>query len=405
MHFLFSHWSKSSHFWVQEVVYRIGLLHTRCLQRFGPWLINSLKSSWPSLIKKPRIQNSVSNVKTVLPHYTKDGSFGVKIEGTAGFNMIPNSGSRLWFDRHTVWESAIWRKNWSLRKASLSSTTAERHRFQGFSRQEKWELNISLDASTKQSYSWISAAASSEFSRWSNTVRDVAFKRRPRWTKTNLPLEKAAPNSSIEKTTFLQCMVLPKNLLEINLFESSVDENKLSGRISTSPRNSPLSSLIRQTHRYGVRKKDSLKASFMKTPAGCFIYWIILLIYMGFTTNATTSMLSFTNQFCCHCSVDFVVSMPIGETTTVLTTAHGSPCGSPPWITRIPVGFSSPKLPSSMGQLQLHGSGCSLTLPKLQNGWRIYKCAFYQGLCKTRVLQSPRRNAHSVRFMWKSHFW
>ena len=296
-------------------------------------------------------------------------------------------------------------KNWSLRKASLSSTAAERHRFQGFSRQEKWELNISLDASTKQSYSWISAAASPEFSRWSNTVRDVAFKRRPRWTKTNLPLEKAAPNSSIEKTTFLQCMVLPKTLLEINLFESSVDENKLSGRISTSPRNIPLSSLIRQTHRYGVRKKDSLKASFMKTPAGCFIYWIILLIYMGFTTNATTSMLSFTNQFCCHCSVDFVVSMPIGETITVLTTAHGSPCGSRPWITRIPVGFSSPKLPSSMGQLQLHGSGCSLTLPKLQNGWRIYKCAFYQGLCKTRVLQSPRRNAHSVRFMWKSHFW
>ena len=160
MHFLFSHWSKSSHFWVEEVIYRIGLLHTRCLRRFGPWLINSLKSSWPSWATCVAIGRSESSC--VLPSYlcgsdnaTASGTlgspfsphqknnvfgtlcqtwrqfcliirrmktFGVKIEGTAGFNMIPNSRSRLWFDRHTrSGTNSNLEKNWSLRKASLSS--------------------------------------------------------------------------------------------------------------------------------------------------------------------------------------------------------------------------------------------------------------------------------------------
>ena len=45
---------------------------------------------------------------------------------------------------------------------------------------------------------------------------------------------------------------------------------------------------------------------------------------------------------------------------------------------------------SVMGQLQLQGSGCSLTLPKPQKGWR-----------RSLVLQSLRRNAYS--FAWMLH--
>ena len=72
-----------------------------------------------------------------------------------GFNMIPNSGSRRFCSTGTrSGQTAIWRRIEASGKHHFPPQQLNDIDFKDCSRQEKWELNISLDASTKQSYSW-----------------------------------------------------------------------------------------------------------------------------------------------------------------------------------------------------------------------------------------------------------
>ena len=83
--------------------------------------------------------------------------------------------------------------------------------------------------------------------------------------------------------------------------------------------------------------------------------------------------------------------------------SHGNP-----WSTRIPGGFSWPKLPSNMGQLELDGSGCSLTVDESTNAHSVYKeiPKEYLKLPLTRLREEildEAENVQEVSWMHETH--